>query len=71
MAYQTGPMPTYTAAVHIQLPQTLAFRAALKGQLLELCDAANWENPGSPLLASAEEYAEIFQIIYDNITWYT
>lgn len=63
MPYVTGEDPGgLVTCQEIHIPDDLYFRAAVKGQLLELTKPEAWEKLGS---ATPERYAELAQTMYE------
>lgn len=60
----TGDDPgTATTCQELHIPDDLYFRAAVRGVLLDLTDAANWQQLGD---ATPEEYAALAQTMFDS-----
>ena len=63
MPFMTGDDPGATTTCHeINIPDDIYFRMAVRGALLELADARNWEQLGS---ATPDEYATLAQTMID------
>lgn len=68
MPFLTGSDPGTNYRIwSLPVPHNLAFRAALRGVLLDLTNPQNWEQT-SASYATPERYAELAQAMYDNIT---